>query len=182
MKQVKLSLLYDTNSKSSIITAHHTQYFTATLQGWKHLLKPDKYKDVIMDSLSVMVKEKWIELNVFCIMSNHMHMVWQVQDGYERDAVQRNFLKFVSQTIKRDLIKNHPKVLEQFYVGAKDREYQFWKQNPLSIDLWTKEVFIQKMEYIHNNLPTGRQVLLQRVYAFALKITNIHLRSFIQVV
>ena len=57
----------------------------------------------------------------------------------------------MSQTIKRDLEKNHPKVLEKFYVGAKDREYQFWKRNPLSIDLWTKEVFMQKMEYIHYN-------------------------------
>jgi hypothetical protein len=33
-------------------------------------------------------------------------------------------------------------------VGAKDREYQFWERNPLNIDLWTKEVFMQKMEYI----------------------------------
>jgi REP element-mobilizing transposase RayT len=40
----------------------------------KHLLKQDKYKDVIMDSLKHMVKEKWIELNVFCIMSNHIHL------------------------------------------------------------------------------------------------------------
>lgn len=47
--------------------------------------------------------------------------------------------------------KNHPKVLEKFYVGKKDRIYQFWKRNPLSVDLWTKEVFIQKMEYIHYN-------------------------------
>jgi len=40
---------------------------------WKHLLKQDKYKDVIMDSLHKhMVKEKWIELNVFCVMSNHI--------------------------------------------------------------------------------------------------------------
>ena len=56
-------------------------------------------------------------------MSNHIHLIWQIQDGHERDAVQRNFLKFISQTIKRDLEKNHPKVLERFYVGAKDREY-----------------------------------------------------------
>ncbi|MGH2646042.1 MAG: hypothetical protein ACRDE8_00680 [Ginsengibacter sp.] len=47
--------------------------------------------------------------------------------------------------------KNHRQVLERFYVGAKDRKYQFWERNPLSIDLWTKEVFIQKMEYIHYN-------------------------------
>lgn len=71
-----------------------------------------------------------------------MHILSQIQDGYERGAVQRNFLKFVSQTIKRDLEKNHPKVFKKFYVGAKDRKYQFWERNPLSIDLFTKEVFI----------------------------------------
>ena len=84
-------------------------------------------------------------------MSNHIHLIWQIQNGYERDAIQRNFLKFVSQTIKRDLEKNHPKVLQKFYVGVKDRKYQFWERNPLSIDLWTKEVFKQKLEYIHYN-------------------------------
>jgi len=98
-----------------------------------------------------MVAKKWGEVNAFVIMNNHIHLIWQIQEGYERDAVQRNFLKYVSQTIQRDLQKNHPKVLERFYVGAKDRKYQFWERNPLSIDLWTKEVFIQKMEYIHNS-------------------------------
>jgi len=63
----------------------------------------------------------------------------------------REVLKFTSQTIIRDLQKNHPAVLEKFYVGAKDRKYQIWERNPLSIDLWTKEVFMQKMEYIHYN-------------------------------
>lgn len=84
-------------------------------------------------------------------MSNHIHLIWQIQNGHEREAVQRDFLKFVSQSIIRDLKINHPAVLENFYVGAKDRKYQIWERNPLSIDLWTKEVFIQKMEYIHYN-------------------------------
>jgi putative transposase len=98
-----------------------------------------------------MVTKKWIEVNAFVIMNNHIHFIWQIQEGYERDAVQRNFLKFVSRTIKRDLQKDHPKVLERFYAGAKDRTYQFWERNPLSINLWAKEVFAQKMEYIHYN-------------------------------
>ena len=55
-----------------------------------------------------MVKEKWVEVNVFTLMSNHSHLIWQIKNGYEREAVQRDFLKFVSQTIKRDLQKNHP--------------------------------------------------------------------------
>ena len=73
-----------------------------------------------------MVTKKWIEVNAFVVMNNHIHLIWQIQEGYERDTVQRNFLKFVSQTIKRDLEKNHPKALERFHVGAKDRKYQFW--------------------------------------------------------
>ncbi len=93
-------------------------------------------------------------------MSNHIHLIWQIQAGYERDVVQRNFLKFVSQTIQRDLKKYHPKVLERFYINAKERKYQFWKRNPLSIDLWTKEVFIQKIEYVHNN-PVTADLCLQ---------------------
>jgi hypothetical protein len=36
-------------------------------------------------------------------------------------------------------------------VNAKDRDYQFWERNALSIDLWRPEVFMQKLDYIHNN-------------------------------
>ena len=114
-----------------------------------------------------MVLKEWVEVNAFVIMSNHIHLIWQIQEGYERDAVQRNFLKFVSQTIQRDLQKNHPKVLERFYVGAKDRKYQFWERNPLSIDLWTKEVFIQKMEYIHNNPVTAGLCIYPEDYKYS---------------
>ena len=46
---------------------------------------------------------------------------------------------------------NHPLVLEKFKVAAKDRKYQFWERNPLSIQLFNKEVLEQKLNYIHNN-------------------------------
>ena len=133
----------------------HPQYFTATILDWQHLLKPDKYKDIIMQSLQFLVREKRAELNAFVIMSNHIHLVWQIQAGHKRENVQRDFLKYTSQTIMRDLELNHQQVLKVFEVDAKDRKYQVWQRNPLSIDLWTKEVFIQKIEYIHNNPVTA---------------------------
>ncbi len=34
---------------------------------------------------------------------------------------------------------------------AKDRDYQFWERNSLSIELRSAKVFIQKLEYLHNN-------------------------------
>lgn len=33
----------------------------------------------------------------------------------------------------------------------KDREYQFWERNPLSVELRTAKVFKQKLDYIHYN-------------------------------
>jgi hypothetical protein len=43
------------------------------------------------------------------------------------------------------------KFLNEFLVNAPDRKYQFWKRNSLSIDLRSNDVFMQKLDYIHNN-------------------------------
>ena len=45
----------------------------------------------------------------------------------------------------------HPKVLEHFKSENKDRKYQIWKYNSLSIELYSEKVFEQKLDYIHNN-------------------------------
>ncbi len=81
---------------------------------------------MIIESLKFLVAEKRVEINAFSIMSNHIHLIWQIQKGHEREHVQRDFLKFTSQTIVRDLRKKHPAVLEKFCVSAKDRKYQIW--------------------------------------------------------
>ncbi len=66
---------------------YHPQYFTTTILDWQHLLKPDKYKDIIIQSLQFLVKEKRIELNAFAIMSNHIHLIWQIQQGQVRENI-----------------------------------------------------------------------------------------------
>lgn len=33
----------------------------------------------------------------------------------------------------------------------KDRKYQLWKRNPLSIEIYTDSILEQKLNYIHNN-------------------------------
>ncbi|MBY0477268.1 MAG: hypothetical protein K2Q24_06455 [Chitinophagaceae bacterium] len=53
-----------------IQTDQHPQFFTATILEWKHLLKEDKYKDIILESLRFLVKEQRVIVNSFVIMSN----------------------------------------------------------------------------------------------------------------
>lgn len=133
------------------IITEYPQFFTATCLEWKRLLHPDKYKNIVIESLRFLVKDSRVILYGFVIMSNHLHLVWQMQAGHKRQAVQRDFLKFTAQQIKSDLAKHHPAVLEQFLVNAADRRYQFWERNPLSVDLWTEKVMLQKLTYLHQN-------------------------------
>jgi len=133
------------------LTQYYPQFLTATILEWKPLLKEDKYKDIIIESLRFLVKEKRVIIYAFVIMSNHIHLVWQIQAGNTKENVQRDFLKFTGQQLKYDLQKNNAALLQSFSVRSKDRQYQFWERRALSIDLFSEAVIFQKVSYIHNN-------------------------------
>jgi hypothetical protein len=80
-------------------------------------------------------------------MINYIHLVWHIQSPFCREDLQRNFLKYTAQQILKDLPKKHPAVLPHFLVNAKDRKNQIWERNPLSIELWSREV----IGYMHLN-------------------------------
>ncbi len=128
-----------------------TQFFTATIYEWQPVLYDDKHKDVIIESLQFLVSEKRIELNAFVIMHNHIHLIWQAMNEFTPSRIQASFMKYTAQQIKRSLIKNNSDTLAGFKVNKYDREYQIWKREPLSIELITESMFIQKLEYIHYN-------------------------------
>jgi putative transposase len=130
---------------------HPLCFFTATIKDWISLLKDDKYKDIIINSLRFLVNNKRVNIYCFVIMPNHIHLIWQIKEGHKKENVQRDFLKYIAEQIKFDLAKNDPKALERFKVNLKDREYQIWKHRPLSIDLYSDAVIEQKLDYIHNN-------------------------------
>ena len=130
---------------------YEADFFTATNLNWKRLLKPAKYKDIIVNSLRYLSEDNRVAVHGFVIMDNHLHLIWQIRHPFKLADVQRSFLRYTAQQIKFDLVAHHPAVLEHFFVGAKDRQYQFWERNPLSVPLWTTAVLEQKLVYLHAN-------------------------------
>jgi REP element-mobilizing transposase RayT len=130
---------------------HHPQFFTATILEWKQLLLEDDFKDIIIDSLRFLKNEGSIVIYGFVIMPNHIHFLWHIQDGFKRENIQMRFLKFTAQKMKFRLIDTNDDRLANFKVNAFDRQYQFWERNALSVDLWSRPVFVQKLDYTHNN-------------------------------
>ena len=67
-------------------------------------------------------------------MDNRIHLIWQAAGDKTPVQIQHSFMKYTAQQIKFDLVQNHPTVLDEFSVNAKDRTYQFWERNSLGIE------------------------------------------------
>ena len=52
----------------------YPQFFTATNLKCQPLLKPDKYKDIIISSMDFLVTDKRVIIYGFVIMHNHLHI------------------------------------------------------------------------------------------------------------
>jgi putative transposase len=128
----------------------HPDFFTVTCLDWKHLLEDDNVKDIIINSLRFLVQEDRVSVYAFAIMNNHVHLIWQMNGEHKREDVQRDFLKFTAQAILRYFRKTDPEILNEVRVDAKDRRYQVWERNALSVPLWSVVIY-QKLGYIHNN-------------------------------
>ena len=137
--------------RKSFMDFNEVYFYTATIYEWKHLLKPDKYKELIIESLWTLYERECIKVYGFVIMPNHIHLLWELLKKNGKENPQASFLKYLSHAIHEDLKKNHPQVLQQFYVNESDRDYRYWLHDPLAVKIHSKEMAEQKLDYIHNN-------------------------------
>jgi REP element-mobilizing transposase RayT len=126
-------------------------FYTATILDWKPLLKEDAYKMIVIKSLNFLVSAGKIKLYAFVIMNNHIHLIWQVLPNNDPERVRHSFMKFTAHHFLYRLRETNVHLLESFRVESKDRQYQFWKRNALSVELFSPKVYLQKLNYIHQN-------------------------------
>ena len=111
-----------------MIQNYHTEFLTATILNWFHLLKDDTYKQIIVDSFQWLVNKKKCIINGFVIMPNHFHLIWKISDGFERKNVQGALFSFTAHEFKKKLKKNNTELLETHFVNKIDRDFQFWER------------------------------------------------------
>ena len=126
-------------------------FFTATCLNWIYILEHEHCKQIIISSLKYLVDTDRISLYAYVIMNNHIHLIWQMKPGFKPHVIQHSFMKYTAQMIKYFLQSEDPGLLKKLLVNARDRKYQVWERNPLTVELFTSKVYHQKMTYIHNN-------------------------------
>jgi len=136
--------------KSSIEKAG-IYFWTATINGWRHLLKNDEYKDIIIDSLQHLSTAGKISVFAFIIMPNHLHHIWRINEPNGKESPQGSFLKYTAHLFKKKLLKEDRQKLEAYRVNSSTKYFEFWQRDSLAIPLFTRKVALQKLNYMHMN-------------------------------
>jgi len=125
-------------------------FWTATINNWNHLLKEDTYKQVIIDSLNNLSEKDLIDVFAFVIMPNHLHLIWRTNKMNGKETAQGSFLKFTAHQFKK-LLQQDPATLSKYAVNANNKKYEFWQRDSLAIELYIRNVMLQKLHYINMN-------------------------------
>ncbi|MBX2935129.1 MAG: transposase [Ferruginibacter sp.] len=129
-------------------------FFTTTILQWKTLLQDDINKKLITDYLKELVDRELIKLYAFVIMPNHIHLIWQLLKKNGKETPQGSFLKYTAHELLKRLKQQG--LSGEYEVVATNKRHEIWQKDPLSIEVYSREVARQKLEYIHFN-PVSRK-------------------------
>jgi len=135
-------------------------FVTFAVVEWLDVFTRPDYKNIVLDSLQYCQKKKGMEIFAWCIMTNHVHLIFRSIQEDKPEKLLGDFKRFTSKEIV-NAIKENPResrrewLLEQFKKNAKKssnvNQYQFWRHDNKPIELWSNKVIAEKLNYIHNN-------------------------------
>lgn len=117
------------------------------------------YCDIIVESLTYCKNSKGLELFYWCIMPTHIHLIIRAKQNNPQQVLGM-FKEYTSKQIIKEIANNTQELRKESLLqmfnkaGSKSsnvNHYQFWQHDNRPIELWSKEVIQQKVEYLHNN-------------------------------
>ena len=127
---------------------------------WLDVFTRNEYKDILIESLEFCQQHKGMQIVAWCVMTNHMHLVFRSIAEEHPSKLLGDFKRFTSKAIVK-AIQTNPResrkefLLEQFKKAAQKssnvKKHQFWRHDNKPIELWSNKVIWEKVQYIHNN-------------------------------
>lgn len=127
---------------------------------WLDVFTRIEYKKILLESLRYCQQNKGMEIFAWCIMSNHVHLIFRSSTKQKPELLLGDFKRFTSKAIVKAISEN-PKenrkeiLLDQFKkAGSKSsnvKVFQFWRHDNRPIELWSNKVIDEKINYIHQN-------------------------------
>ena len=126
---------------------------------WIDVFTRQVYFDVLSESIGFCRREKGMELFAYCFMPSHVHLIFRSSNGNPAGLI-RDFKKHTAKNVIKAIEENLQESRREWLLWMFERagkkkgnvaKHQFWQHHNKPIELWSKEVIKQKLDYIHNN-------------------------------
>ena len=114
---------------------------------WVDVFSRKEYADILEESLKYCQKEKGLKIHVWCIMSNHVHLI--ATEPNKLPDVLRDLKKFTSTSIIKAILDNPKESRKNWMLwifkkagekNNRNKDYQFWQQDNHPIECDTNEI------------------------------------------
>ncbi|EIJ39065.1 transposase [Galbibacter orientalis DSM 19592] len=127
---------------------------------WLDVFTRNEYKKIVVDSLKFCQDKKGMEIVTWCVMTNHVHLIFRSIKGNKPELLIGDFKRFTSKAVVKAIQENSQEsrkefLLENFKKAANEssnvKHHQFWRHDNKPIELWSNKVINEKIVYVHNN-------------------------------
>ncbi|MCK5475265.1 MAG: transposase [Candidatus Pacebacteria bacterium] len=126
-------------------------FLTFTIKNWYYIFDRHNRFQILSDSIQYCQKNKDLKLYAYVFMLNHIHLIASSSDMI---AFVRDFKKFTSKEILKNIIATEPSILKLFQIG--ENKYEFWQKTNMPKQIESEKYFLQKVNYIQEN-PVRKQ-------------------------
>lgn len=133
-------------------------FVTLQVVEWVDIFTRQNYRDIIITNLAYCQKNKGLEIYVWVIMSNHIHLLVRSEKEALSDVL-RDFKSYTSKKIIEEIDSCNESrkdwMLKIFRDAAfkhkRNSEHQFWTHENHAEYIFSNKFIEQKIDYIHNN-------------------------------
>ncbi len=133
-------------------------FLTFTVVDWVDVFTRKKYRDTFLETLQFCQSNKGLILYGYVIMSNHVHLIAQSEEGKLSDLI-RDIKKFAAQKILAQITESGESrtewMMKRFEFSAqkntKGSNYNFWQTENHPEEIFSEEFMLIKLNYIHMN-------------------------------
>jgi putative transposase len=147
----------ETHQRKSHTSLSKIYFWTATIHQWLPLLENDFNKQIIVDSLKYLSDKGLISIYAFVIMPNHMHLIWQQNELNGKETAKGSLLKHTAHLFLKQLKGNS--TIKLYEVNEANKKHSIWQRDSLGIEIYSRAVAKQKIDYIHFNPVRGKWLL-----------------------
>jgi putative transposase len=150
-------------------------FITFAVVGWVDVFTKNLYRNIVLDSIRFCQKEKGMDLNAWCLMSNHIHLIASSKFA-NLSGLLRDFKKFTSKQILSAIEDNKDDRRREWMLdifskrgnyNTRNEKFQFWQQDNHPLELFGAKFIFQKLNYIHINPVTAGIVAMPEHYLFS---------------